>query len=191
MPLLLFPQLSAFLIKLPCPWALPQSSLRPQASIQCQQNKEIWVLMLSHWPWCQCPAHRLKGVAQTYSVCQQGRVGVWRDKEGLYKALQRDRSAPSLSPVAMWFLVLCLILSLAEYGEKLRDPWEEEGIRLLPCSPHKSSLSYQQLSSILQPTAFLGPGTGVLISCGATLTPHLSLSMLPRSSRSLFSTVIS
>lgn len=91
--------------------------------------------MLSRWPWCQHPAHTLRGVAQTSPVCQQGRVGVWRDKGFIYNALQRDSSAPSSSPVAMRFLVLCLILSLEECGEKLRDSQEEKGIRRLPSSP--------------------------------------------------------
>lgn len=99
----------------------------------------------------------------------------------LYKALQRDLAAPSSPPAIMWFLVLCLILSLEEYGEKLRGPWKRGG----PYSsllPHKSSLSHHETSFILQPMAFLGPGTGVLTSCGATLTPHLSPSMLHRPS---------
>jgi len=52
----------------------------------------------------------------------------------LSKALQRDQEtrAPSPPPAAMRFLVLCLMLSLGEYGKKLRVPQKEKGTRLLP-----------------------------------------------------------
>lgn len=88
----------------------------------------------------------------------------------LYKALQRGLEAPSSPPAAMWFLVLCLILSLEEYGEKLKDLWKSRG----PDSslfPHKSSLSHHETRFIFQPMAFLRPRIGVLTSCGATPTP--------------------